>query len=391
MRHLIKTGTEAASCFNRVMANTYTRPEILFTHGKGSRMWDSNGKSYLDFCCGIAVTTLGHSHDGVTNVLRSQSEKLIHTSNLYHTAPGLELAEQLVDKSFADCVFFCNSGTEANEGAIKFARLVNPDKKKLVSFTNGFHGRTMGSLSITPNEKYQDPFRPLLPETVVGEFNNVEGLDSLINDEVCGVVVEVIQGEGGINEARGNFLKALEKKCRLHDCLLIVDEVQTGIGRTGKRFGYEHYGIEPDLMTLAKPLANGLPIGCVLMKERVGRCLSPGLHGSTFAGNPLATAVGLFVFEEIDLHLENVCLRGEQVRERLEGRVKKIKGRGLLLGIETEFESGVVVEKCLEKGLLLVGAGNNTVRILPPINVSEEEIEEGVAILSKVLDELRLG
>eukprot|EP01135_Chromosphaera_perkinsii_P006946 Nk52_evm34s628 gene=Nk52_evmTU34s628 len=418
-------GLAAEKLFSRVMASTYARPAILFTHGKGSRLWDSSGKEYVDFCSGIAVTTLGHADPAFNAAVQTQLGKLTHVSNLYHTQPSLDLAAALVERaSFADKVFFCNSGTEANEGAIKFARLFGgtesaysssrPLRRGIVCFENGFHGRTMGSLSVTPNPAYQTPFGPLLGAVRTAEFNNVasaeeailsgpkktkssvgnESADSDNDGGVCAVVLEVIQGEGGINEASLEFAERVQSLCEEQNCLLIVDEVQTGFGRTGKLFAHEHYNLKPDIVTLAKPMANGLPIGCILMSERVASLLKPGLHGSTFAGNPLVTAASLHVLDRIEKEhlMDNVVFQSKRIVQRLASMkgIKKVKGRGLLLGIETNFENSKVVQEALDKGLLLVGAGGNTVRLLPPINVSDEDVDLAMDILHESLENVSI-
>ncbi len=381
---------------DRVLAPTYRRPPIVFTHGEGMYVYDAAGRRYLDFVAGIAVCALGHADPGVAQVIAEQARRLVHLSNLYHTEPHLRLAEALVAHSFADRVFFCNSGAEAVEAALKFARKFarthfNNRKTGFVAFTHSFHGRTMGALSVTEKPAYREPFAPLIPGVTFVPFNDVEAARSAITAETCAVIVEPIQGEGGVHVASPEFLHALRERCDAVGALLIFDEVQCGLGRTGTLWAYEAYGVEPDLLTVAKPLANGLPIGAVLMKEKVAAVLQPGDHGSTFAGGPLVSAVALHVFERLrdPAFLARVREAGAYLAERLHAAelpgVKEIRGRGLLVGIEIEGDARAVVMAALERGLLLATAGDHVVRMVPPLIVEKSQIDEAVAILQEAM------
>lgn len=398
----ITTDLTAAQIIARGEAHivkTYKRPPIVLSHGRGVRVSDTEGREYLDFAAGIAVNALGHADAGIAAVLAEQAAKLIHTSNLYYTLPQIALAERLTAHSFADRVFFTNSGTEANEAAIKFARKYarltfnTAEKTQIVCFDHAFHGRTIGSLALTPKEAYQAPFRPLMPDVLVLPFGDPTALE-LIGERVCAVFIEPIQGEGGIHEAAPDFLRALRARCDQVGALLVFDEVQCGLGRTGDLWAHAASGVQPDLMTLAKPLAGGLPIGALLATERVAAALTYGDHGSTFAGSPLITAVANYVFDRISApeFLEHVQRVGSYLKARLEAisspMVKEVRGRGLMLGIEfTGDLAASVVEQGYAHGLLLVGAGANVLRVIPPLIVSESEcdlfIERLIAILAK--------
>ncbi|WP_376792625.1 aspartate aminotransferase family protein [Thermoflexus sp.] len=378
----------------RVLAPTYRRPPVLFTHGEGMYVYDASGRRYLDFVAGIAVCALGHADPGVAEVIAAQARRLVHLSNLYHTEPHLRLAEALVAHSFADRVFFCNSGAEAVEAALKFARKfvrTHFDDRKVgfIAFAHSFHGRTMGALSVTEKPAYREPFAPLVPGVTFVPFNDIEAARAAITQETCAVIVEPIQGEGGVHVAAPEFLQALRARCDEVGALLIFDEVQCGLGRTGTLWAYEAYGVEPDLLTVAKPLANGLPIGAVLMREKVAAVLQPGDHGSTFAGGPLVTAVALHVFQRLcePIFLAHVREMGAYLMDRLHAvelpGVKEIRGRGLLIGLEIEGDARQVVATALERGLLLTTAGDHVVRMVPPLIVERSHIDEAIAILQE--------
>ncbi|WP_376790266.1 aspartate aminotransferase family protein [Thermoflexus sp.] len=380
----------------RVLAPTYRRPPIVFTHGEGVYVYDGAGRRYLDFVAGIAVCALGHADPGVAQVIAEQARRLIHVSNLYHTEPHLRLAEALVAHSFADRVFFCNSGAEAAEAALKFARKfarTHYDDRKIgfVAFTHSFHGRTMGALSVTEKPAYREPFAPLVPGVTFAPFNDIEAARAAITAETCAVIVEPIQGEGGVHIASPEFLRTLRARCDETGALLIFDEVQCGLGRTGTLWAYEAYGVEPDLLMVAKPLANGLPIGAVLMREKVAAVLQPGDHGSTFAGGPLVSAVALHVFQRLrdPTFLAHVRETGAYLMERLHTAelpgVREIRGRGLLVGIEIEGDARAVTMAALERGLLLTTAGDHVVRMVPPLIVERSHIDEAVAILQEAM------
>lgn len=380
--------------------HTYKRAPMVLSHGQGALVWDTEGREYLDFMAGIAVNALGHADAGLANAMSEQMGKLVHTSNLYYTIPQTQLADKLIARSFADRVFFTNSGTEANEAAIKFARKFarvtgnRDDKTQIVCFDHAFHGRTMGSLALTPKEQYQAPFRPLLPDVVVAPFNDVAALDKIITDRTCAVFIEPIQGEGGIHPAQPTFLKALREKCDQVDALLVFDEVQCGLGRTGDLWAHEASGITPDMMSLAKPLAGGLPIGALLVTDRVAGTISYGDHGSTFAGGPAITAAAGYVFDRISdpKFLSHVCEVGAYLKERLEEinspHVIAVRGRGLMLGVEFDIEAGKVVEKGYQHGLLLVNAGANVLRVLPPLIIEKSHCDTFVERLSEILSAL---
>ncbi len=394
------TAAEVMALGETHIVKTYKRAPMVLSHGRGVQTWDTEGREYLDFAAGIAVNALGHADAGMVAVLAEQAAKLTHTSNLYYSLPQIALAEKLTAHSFADRVFFTNSGTEANEAAIKFARKYAraahnaADKTQIVCFDHAFHGRTMGSLSLTPKEAYQAPFRPLMPDVLVLPFNDSAALEQ-ITARTCAVFIEPIQGEGGIHAATPDFLQALRARCDQVGALLVFDEVQCGLGRTGDLWAHTASGITPDMMTLAKPLAGGLPIGALLATEPVAAALNYGDHGSTFAGSPLITAVANYVFDRISAphFLAHVKAVGSYLKERLEEinspKIKEVRGRGLMLGVEfTGDLAGSVVEQGYAHGLLLVGSGMHVLRVIPPLIVSERECdsfaERLTAILAKV-------
>lgn len=394
------TAAEIIALGEAHIAKTYKRPPIVLSHGRGVQVWDTEGREYLDFAAGIAVNALGHADAGIAAVLAEQAGKLIHTSNLYYTLPQIKLAERLTAHSFADRVFFTNSGTEANEAAIKFARKYarvtfnTAEKTQIVCFDHAFHGRTMGSLALTPKEAYQAPFRPLMPDVLVLPFNDQAALEQ-ITERTCAVFIEPIQGEGGIHEASAAFLRALRARCDQVGALLVFDEVQCGLGRTGDLWAHTASGVQPDMMTLAKPLAGGLPIGALLATERVASALTYGDHGSTFAGNPLITAVANYVFDRISApeFLAHVQRVGGYLKARLAAinspKIKEVRGRGLMLGVEfTGDLAGSVVEQGYAHGLLLVGSGTNVLRVIPPLIVTERECDLFVERLTAILAKL---
>ncbi|ORX81996.1 acetylornithine and succinylornithine aminotransferase [Basidiobolus meristosporus CBS 931.73] len=391
--------------------NTYNRPPVVFTRGKGCYIYDQGNRRYLDFSAGIAVNALGHSDDEVSQVLAEQSSQLVHVSNLYHHPWGIALAKALVETTRAtgafeaSKVFLANSGTEANEGALKFARkwgkLVsnNENKYEIVSCLNGFHGRSMGALTCTPNPKYQKPFLPLVPGVKHITYNDIESIDGAITENTCGVILETVQGEGGIFAAKEEFLRALRKRCDEVGALLIFDEIQCGLGRTGKLWAFQNFpsDIVPDILTMAKPLANGFPIGAILMNERVAEQIKIGEHGTTFGGNPLGCRVALSVFNRISdpAFLAHVNEVGDYLKQGLktitEGNhlVKDVRGLGLIVGVEFTVDPVPLVKMARERGLLIITASNNTVRLVPPLIITKEQIDEGLAILKKCFEELK--
>jgi predicted acetylornithine/succinylornithine family transaminase len=382
----------------KFIAPTYTRPEVVFTHGEGVYLYDTNGQRYLDFCAGIAVNALGHSDPDWVAAVRSQAGLLTHVSNLYHTAPAVELAERLVNASFADKVYFANSGAESNEGAIKFARKYQrvhgrEDKTTIVAFSGAFHGRTMGALAVTPREKYQKYFRPLMPDVRVGEFNDLASAESVISADTAAVIVEPVQGEGGIRPAKQAFLQRVRELCDQHDALLIFDEVQCGLGRTGYLFAYEAFGVAPDLLTLAKPLAGGLPIGAVLMTDAVAATIQPGDHASTFAGGPLVARAAQVVFDKVSdpAMLAHIRDMGEHLHEQLESKLPKdklveIRGMGLMIGVELTVPVAPLVPRMAAQGLLTVGAGETVLRLVPPLIIDRQHVDTATDIIADVLE-----
>lgn len=383
------------------MMNTYSRFDVTFSKGKGNWLYDNKGKAYLDFVAGVAVNCLGHCNDEMVKAIEEQSKKLIHVSNLYWNEEQIKLAEKLVKYSDHKNVFFCNSGTESVEVAIKIARKYgaakNPDKNVILYAENSFHGRTMGALSITGQTKYQTPFMPLMKGTNQFEFNNLADFEAKINENTCAVILEPIQGEGGVVNGQVAFIEAVKALCEQHDALLIFDEVQCGIGRTGKFFAYETLGIVPDVLCIAKGLGGGFPIGATLAGEKAYDVLSPGDHGCTFGGSPLACATANVVVDQLNKEgfLDNVQSLSAYFIEKLLGLkdqyefVKDISGKGLMLGVDVGSYSKEIVSKAFEKGLLLVGAGKTVVRIVPALNINKKEIDLGIKILDEVLSEIQ--
>ncbi|MCA9961669.1 MAG: aspartate aminotransferase family protein [Anaerolineales bacterium] len=391
------------SAEKQYILQTYVRPDVVFTHGNGMYLYDSEGKAYLDFASGIAVTALGHSDPEWVQAVSEQAGLLTHVSNLYHTEPQVELAQRLVENSFADRVYFCNSGAEANEAAIKFARkwvkaqggngaAAQGGKTKIVAFTGGFHGRTVGALSVTAKAHYREPFAPLMPGVVFAPFNDLEEAAEAIDDATCAVIVEPVQGEGGVNPSRFEFLPWLRQLCDQHEALLIFDEVQCGLGRSGKLWAHELYGVTPDMMTLAKPLANGLPIGAVLVTEKIAATLKPGDHGSTFAAGPLVTRAAAVVFDRINQpdFLADVAAKGQYLKEQLwqlsGAYVADVRGAGLLVGVELKQPAAPIIAAARAKGLIVINAGENVLRLAPPLIVTKEEIDTAVAVIQACLD-----
>lgn len=383
------------------LMNTYSRFDIVFEKGLGSKVYDINGKEYIDFVSGVAVNCLGHSHPAIIKAINDQSNNLMHVSNLYWNTKQLEVAKKLCDYSDHDKVFFCNSGTEAVEAALKLARKYGKQngedqKNEIIYMENSFHGRTLGALAVTGQEKYQKDFMPLMEGVKSAKFNDIEDIKNKINENTCAVIVEPIQGEGGIVVAQIDFLKEVKELCKKYDALLIFDEIQCGMGRTGSLFAYEKFDVIPDVICMAKGLGGGFPIGAVVATQKVASAFVPGDHGSTFGGNPLGCSVALAVLEELmDKGVVNEVNEKSKyiINKVLELKnkynvISKIHGMGLMLGIKLETDKSKVINKCLEKGLLLVGAGEDVVRVVPALNITKEEIDNGLDILDKVLYEL---
>ncbi|WLR51559.1 acetylornithine transaminase [Bacillus tianshenii] len=371
---------------------TYKRFDIELVAGKGTNVTDADGKTYLDFISGIAVCNLGHCHPKVVSAIKEQADSLWHVSNLFPSKLQEKAAQMLTEASDGDAVFFCNSGAEANEAALKLARK-HTQKSKVLTFKQSFHGRTFATMAATGQSKIHEGFGPNLQEFVYLPYNNIEALEQTIDDKTAAVMLEVIQGEGGVNPAEEAFLQTAEKLCQQHGALLIIDEVQTGIGRTGKPFAYQHYGISPDIVTSAKGLGSGFPVGAMIGKAHLKESFGAGVHGSTFAGNFLAMSAVTATLEEIfqDSFLSDVTEKGDYLKSSLQKALKDVKevntirGKGLMLGIECKEEVAGYLAEMREKGLLALPAGPNVIRLLPPLTVTVEEIDRAVEILAKTL------
>lgn len=383
------------------IVNTYNRPPFMLVHGEGVTLYDSEGNAYLDFVAGIAVNALGYGDPEIVETIENAAKGLLHVSNLYHTAPHVQLAKMLTERSFADKVYFCNSGAEANEAAVKFARkraYVNGDTERtgIVAFTGSFHGRTIGALAMTAREKYQKPFRPLMPGVTYAEYNNLDSAADAITDKTAAVIVEPVQGEGGINPATAEFLQGLRKLCDERGALLIFDQVQCGMGRTGDTFSHQFSGIEPDMVTLAKSLGGGLPIGATLVNNTVAEAIDPGDHGSTFAGGPLVTKVAQVVVRRVSdpEMLQHVSEMGEYLRAQLRkiesSHIVDVRGRGLMCAMELDSAAAPVIQVGYKHGLLLVNAGANVVRFVPPLIVQKEHIDTMIARLTSAMGDVGL-
>jgi acetylornithine aminotransferase len=379
---------------------TYARFPVAFVKGQGCRLWDDKGKEYLDFLSGIAVCALGHCHPEVTRAIEEAAGKLLHVSNLFYTYPQVELAAELTALSFADKVFFCNSGAEANEAAIKLARKFSsdrfgPGRFHIISMKNSFHGRTMATLSATGQTKVQKGFEPLVEGFVYVDFNSVEAVEAAITDKTCAVLVEPVQGEGGLNFAAPGYFKELKALCRQRNLLLIFDEIQTGLGRTGSLFAYEQESVTPDIITLAKALANGLPMGAMAASEEVAKAFVPGSHATTFGGGPLVASAALATLKVISTpgFLEKVRETGAYFVARLEAMksrypfIKAVRGRGLMVGVELDVPGAKFVTKCLEKGAIINCTHDSVLRFVPPLIAVRPEVDTMIAILEEVFKE----
>ncbi len=379
------------------LLHTYNRYQIVLEKGGGVYLYDTDGKKYLDFAAGIAVFAFGYGNKVYNDALKEQIDKIIHTSNLYYNIPATVAAERLVKISGLDRVFFTNSGTEAIEGALKTARRYAYDKDgttdhEIIAMKHSFHGRSMGALSVTGNDKYQEPFKPLIGGVKFAEFNNLDSVKELVTDKTCAIILEPVQGEGGIYPATEEFIKGVRKICDENDILLIFDEIQCGMGRTGKMFAHEYYGVKPDVMTLAKALGCGIPVGAFLTNEKAA-ALKPGDHGTTYGGNPLATAAinaVLDLFENTDI-LSNV----NEVSAYLESELDKLvdefdcvtgrRGKGLMQGLILNKPANDVILKAMDEGLLVISAGAEVLRMVPPLIITKENVDEMITILRKAL------
>ncbi len=382
----------------KYLVQTYARPPFVLTRGESVYVFDTDDKKYLDCAAGIAVNALGYDDPELVKAIEDAGNGLLHTSNLFYTEPQVALAKALVEKSFANKVFFANSGTEAVEGAIKFARKYHKERGDanrtgLIAFRGSFHGRTMGSLALTDSEKYQSPFRPLMPDVTFANYNDLDCVRAAITNETAAVIIEPVQGEGGVNPASDDFLRGLCSLCNERGMLLIFDEIQCGMGRTGKLWAHEWSGVTPDIMTLAKPLAGGLPIGATLVTDAVASSLHMGEHGTTFGGGPFITSVALSVFKRIsdEKFLAHVNATGNYLMERLSEinspHIKEVRGRGLMVGVELDIDAAKIRDHGYAHGLLLIQAREKVVRFVPPLVFQKQHVDELVDKFGKMLTE----
>jgi predicted acetylornithine/succinylornithine family transaminase len=388
---------------DQCIMNTYARYPLLLNKGRGTLVWGADGTEYLDFVGGIATNILGHCHPKVVVALQKQAQRLIHTSNLYYTETQIELAMLLVEHSFASKVFFCNSGAEANEAAIKLARKyasenMGPGKYEIITAERSFHGRTLAALTATGQEKFHEGFAPLVEGFSYVPFNDIDALERAITDKTCAVMLEPIQGESGVRVPSPGYLQEVRQLCNDKGILMILDEVQTGMGRTGKLFAHEHFGMTPDIMTLAKGLGGGVPIGAMLSTEHVASAFTPGTHASTFGGNPLACAAGVatletvieggFLLDQCNRMSERLRAKLELIKREFSSKVIEVRGLGLLMGMELNRECAPLVNECLDRGLLINCAAGNVLRFMPPLIVQEEEIDQMSVIVEQSLDRI---
>ncbi|EGT4168251.1 aspartate aminotransferase family protein [Clostridioides difficile] len=387
------------SKWNEYFIDTYNQPNFVIDYGEGSCFFDTNGNKYIDFTSGYGVSSLGYSNSNLKNALKEQVDKLLHTSNLYFNEPVLYSGEKIINSSGMAKVYFCNSGTEANETAFKIARKYSSDKYgngrgTIISLKDSFHGRSMMSLMATGMDKYHKYFYPLPEGFKYVERNNIEDLKNNLDSTVCAIILEAIQGEGGVNVLEKDYVLEIVKICQEKDIVVIFDEVQCGIGRTGKLFGYEYFDVKPDIVTVAKGLGAGIPVGGVLVNKKLSKVLGKGDQGTTFGGNLLAMVAASVVLDEIskDGFYNEVLEKGNYIRKSIESFnnkvVLKTKGIGLMIGIETNIESSIIEEKARKKGLLILTAGKNVLRFLPPLTISYKEIDEALEILKDILLEI---
>ncbi len=384
---------EVFQAYKDYVVPTYSKLPLVFVKGKGSRLWDIHNKAYLDFFPGWGVGNLGHCHPKVVAAVKDQAPKLIFIPNNYYNLPQAKLARELAYWSYPAKVFFCNSGAEASEAAIKFSRKFGQGRYEIITFENSFHGRTLAAMTATGQKKYQEGFAPLPEGFKTVKFNDIQEVLHAISDKTAAIMLELIQGEGGINVADKDFVLNLRKICDQKNLLLIIDEVQTGIGRTGKLFCYQNYGITPDIMTLAKALGGGLPIGAMLVKKEIADILGPGTHASTFGGSPLVSKAALAVLGAI--HKEKLLANTREMGEYLFLKlnqlrnkyplIKEVRGMGLMIGMELNIPGKDIVQKCVEKGLLINCTHETVLRIMPALNVSKKEIDQAIKILGEAL------
>ncbi|MFR6290575.1 MAG: acetylornithine transaminase [Peptococcaceae bacterium] len=388
---------EVIAAGQKYVMNTYGRLPIVIDKGEGCYVWDLDGNRYLDLVAGIAVNSLGHSHPAVTKAIQEQCGKLLHCSNLYWIENQVKLAKLLVEKSGLGKAFFCNSGAEANEAAIKLARKWgNGEKYHIITMQKSFHGRTLGSLAATAQEKYQKAFRPLPEGFSAVPLGDLEALEKEIRPETCAIMLEPIQGESGIHVPSKEYMQGVQALCRKHHILLILDEVQTGLGRTGKAFAFQNFGLEPDIISLAKAIANGVPMGAIVAKTKVADCFQPGDHATTFGGTPIASAAGFAACSILleDDFLANVQEVGQYFREQLQGiaerhsgMIQEVRGMGLMIGCELTGSAKDAAARLLEQGVLVNSIGDHVLRFVPPLVISKEQIDEFIAVLEPILVE----
>ncbi|HEX9454386.1 MAG TPA: acetylornithine transaminase [Candidatus Binatia bacterium] len=388
---------EIAALTDKYVAKTYTRTPIALVKGRGSKVWDADGKEYLDFLAGIAVNSLGHCNPAIVKAIKQQTQQLLHVSNLYHIQPQAELARELCRHSFADRVFFCNSGAEANEAAIKLARRFGLEKRggryEIISTHNSFHGRTLATLTATGQEKIRAGYDPLPDGFRQVPYNDLGAMEAAIDDKkTVAILVEPIQAEGGVIVPNEIYMLGIRELCDQRGLLLIFDEVQTGMGRTGKLFGYEHFGVKPDIMTLAKALGGGLPLGAMLAREDVANSFGPGSHASTFGGNPVCCAAGLAVMNALVkggvlkncVQMGKYFVKGFEALKRRYPFIRQIRGKGLIIGVELDMEGSKIAEACMHEGLLLNCTAAKVLRFVPPLTITKKEIDRALAIVEKV-------
>lgn len=380
------------------LIHSYNRYPVVLDHGEGVALYDTDGKKYLDFGGGIAVCALGYSDDEFTEALKKQIDKGIHFSNYFYSEPLLEAAKGLAKATGMDQVFMANSGTEANEGALKLARKYailkgHEERHEIVSMNKAFHGRSMGALSVTGTAKYREPFEPMIGGVTFADYNDLDSVKAAVTDKTYAIIVEAIQGEGGIYPADPEFLQGIREICRERDIMMICDEIQCGMGRSGKMFAYQQYGIQPDIVTMAKGIGNGIPVGAIATTKEIAKALVPGDHGTTFGGNPLAcvaVAETLSLFEKKDI-LPHVEQMGDYLGKCLDDLVQKkeiaveSRGMGLMRGLELAEPAGPYVTKALEKGVIFMSAGTHVIRFVPPLVIEKEDVDEMIAILDEIL------
>ncbi len=396
------TKNEFITASEKVLMNTYKRVPVVFVEGKDCTLIDSEGKKYLDMVGGLAASGMGHSPDFLVEAIHKQATQLMHVTNYYWNEPQYDLAKLLVDHSFADKVFFCNSGAEANEAAIKLARIYgykkfDKPKSEIITVSESFHGRTLGTLSATANENYRVGYKPLPGGFKEVPFNDVKALEEAISENTCAIMFEPLQGEGGLTPATQEFVDKVKELAQKHEILIVLDEIQCGFGRTGTMFAYEQYDLKPDIMSLAKTMAGGFPIGAIVATERVAEAWQPGDHGTTFGGNPLACAAGVATVKEIINRKipEKAKKDGAYLHEKLQklmekyAFVTKIKGKGFMIGLELAFPGNEVVEKAFQKGLVINCTSGNVLRFVPPMVITREEIDEFINILDSVFKEMK--